>query len=88
VGKEEISSRATKDILNIMQTEGGDPKAIAEEKNLMQLSDPAELEKLAKEVLAESPDAPAPFLVGQALKKSGGRANPKILKEIIDRLLK
>jgi len=87
VGGEEVSSRATKDILNIMQTEGGNPRAIAEGKNLMQLSDPVELEKLAQEVLAESPDAPAPFLVGQALKKSGGRANPKILKEIFDSLL-
>lgn len=88
VGREELSSRAAKDILAIMQEGGGSPRKIAEDKNLMQLSDRGELEKLAQEIISESADAPKAFLVGQALKKSGGRANPKILNEIFDTLLK
>lgn len=88
VGREELSSRAAKDILAIMQESGGSPRKIAEDKNLMQLSDRGELEKLAQEIISESADAPKAFLVGQALKKSGGRANPKILNEIFDTLLK
>lgn len=84
---EEISSRAAKDILIKLQEQDGNPREIAEKNNLMQLSDRGELEKLAQEAMKESPDAPAPYIVGQALKKSGGRANPKILKEIIESLL-
>jgi aspartyl-tRNA(Asn)/glutamyl-tRNA(Gln) amidotransferase subunit B len=82
LSKGEISSRAAKDILKIIQEEGGEPKVIAQEKNLMQESDREVLKKIIEEVRREHPDAPVQFLVGQAMKKSGGRANPVILQEL------
>lgn len=79
----EISSRGAKDILKVIQEEGGEPKEIAEKKNLMQLSDKAALQKIVDEVKQENPgEIPVQFLVGQAMKKSGGRANPVILQEL------
>ncbi len=84
----EISSRAGKDILKILQEQGGSPKEIAEEKNLLQVSDHQTLKKIAEEVLSENEGTPLQFMVGQAMKKSEGRANPKILTEIFEELLK
>lgn len=84
ISRGEISSRGAKDILKVLEAEGGEPRRIAEEKNLIQESDREILKKVVKEVLAENPgDVPAQFLVGQAMKKSGGRANPVILQELL-----
>ena len=86
----EISSRGAKEILKIIQeSDASDipshlyPKRIAEEKNLIQESDRAVLQKIVDEVKKENPgNVPVQFLVGQAMKKSGGRANPTILQEL------
>lgn len=78
----EISSRAAKDILKIIEEEGGNAKEIAENKNLMQISDREVLKKFVEEVLNENKNAPVQFMVGQAMKKSQGRANPEILQEL------
>lgn len=92
----EISSRGAKDILKIVQEVGGEPKTIAEEKKLIQISDKEVLRKIVAEVLKELPvvpahagqakgqDTPIQFLVGQAMKKSEGRANPVILQELFN----
>ncbi len=82
----EISSRGAKEILKVLQSDGGEPRKIAEQKNLMQISDRVELQKIVDEVKKENPgEMPAQFLVGQAMKKSGGRANPVILQELFAR---
>jgi len=78
----EISSRGVKDILKIIQEEGGEPRKVAEEKNLIQISDKEILKNLVEEVLKENTNAPVQFLVGQAMKKSKNRANPVILQEL------
>lgn len=84
----EISSRAAKDILKIMEGEGGDPRIIAREKNLMQLNDREEIRRIVEEVIGESKnEAPVPFLVGQVIKKSGGRANPTVAQELLLEML-
>ncbi|MDO8471326.1 MAG: Asp-tRNA(Asn)/Glu-tRNA(Gln) amidotransferase subunit GatB [bacterium] len=80
----EISSRGAKDILKIIQEKGGEPRVIANDKNLIQESDGEVLKKIAEEVLRENPGAPIDFLVGQAMKKTGGRANPVMLQEILE----
>ena len=82
-----ISSRGAKEILKTLQEKGGEPRAIAEEKNLMQESDREILRKIVEEVLAENKKAPVQFLVGQAMKKSEGRANPVILQELFVEML-
>src|SRR3989344_4471120 len=83
----EISSRGAKDILKIIQEKGGEPRVIANDKNLIQESDGEVLKQFVEEVLKENTNAPIQFLVGQAMKKSGGRANPQVLKEIFTKIL-
>ncbi len=83
----EISSRGAKDILKIIQEKGGEPRIIAKNRNLIQESDRKVLEKIAKEVLRETPGAPIDFLVGQAMKATKGNANPQVLKEIFIKIL-
>lgn len=86
LSKDEISSRGAKDIIKILEKDGGDPREIAEKNNLMQESDREVLKKVAKEILKEYPEAPVDFLVGQAMKKTSGRANPQILKDIFEEI--
>lgn len=93
IEKGELSSRGAKDILKILQTDGGNPKDLAEQKNLIQISDREVLQKFVDEVLKEVPTRtgnsvmPIQFLVGQAMKKSGGRANPQMLQKMFEEIL-
>ncbi|MDP2641948.1 MAG: Asp-tRNA(Asn)/Glu-tRNA(Gln) amidotransferase subunit GatB [bacterium] len=92
-----LSSRGAKDILKIIQEKDGDPRVIAEEKNLIQISDREVLKQFVEEVLSAkeggsaSPDGGKDlninYLVGQAMKKSEGRANPVILQELFLEML-
>ena len=74
------------------------PKEIVESKGLRQQSDPIELEKIITEILNKNKDKVAQyrkgkeklfgFFVGQVMKSSGGRANPKLVNEILKSKLK
>jgi aspartyl-tRNA(Asn)/glutamyl-tRNA(Gln) amidotransferase subunit B len=84
----ELSSKGAKEVIKILHTEKGSAREIAEKNNLTQNSDENELKRIATEVLAEEkPGVPAQYLVGQAMKKSGGRANPILLQKIFSELL-
>lgn len=88
-----IGSRVAKDLLITLFGSDLPPQVIAEEKNLLQVSDSANLQPIINELLAENPDAVAQykagkeasvqFLVGQGMKKSKGAANPNVLLEMI-----
>ncbi len=79
----EISSRGAKEILKKLQEGESGARSIAEKNNVMQISDKDVLEKFVDEVLVEDgKDKPVQFLVGQVMKKSGGRANPILLQSI------
>jgi len=88
-----ISSRVAKDILNEIIENGGSPKAIAEEKGLLQVHDSEELRAYAKQAIAENPEVAndyragkevaLQFLVGQGMKLSRGSANPVALAKRI-----
>jgi len=94
----DISSRGTKDILKILVEEGGDPQNIAEEKGLFQKSDASELQGVVDEVISENTEVAEEykngkekslqFLVGQAMKKTQGAANPQMLQELFKESLK
>ena len=72
-----------------------DPEKIATAKNLLQVSDSGAIEKIVDEILADPAAAQAVsdiqngemkavgFLVGLAMKKSQGKANPGMVKELI-----
>jgi aspartyl-tRNA(Asn)/glutamyl-tRNA(Gln) amidotransferase subunit B len=97
IAEGKLSSRAGKDILMILYKEGGAPEKIAEEKGLLQKSDPAALKKVIEEVIAANPKVVADykggkaasfqFLIGQAMKATQGSANPKVVEELLKAFL-
>jgi aspartyl-tRNA(Asn)/glutamyl-tRNA(Gln) amidotransferase subunit B len=95
--KTELSSSAIKQLILDAYTSGKDPLVLAKEQNLFQVSDTGAIEAIVKKVLADNPKAVADyqknplsigFLVGQVMKASAGSANPKLSKEILEKLLK
>jgi len=97
VDKGVISSAGAKAVLLEMVKTGADPDDVIREKNLSQLSDSAELEKVADKIIQEHPAVAEDFrkgkqnalqfLVGQVMKETKGRANPKIVQELLRKRL-
>jgi aspartyl-tRNA(Asn)/glutamyl-tRNA(Gln) amidotransferase subunit B len=88
-----ISGRIAKDVFEEMFATGKDAAAIVEEKGLKQVTDSGAIESVIDEVLSENAEKVAEykggreklfgFFVGQVMKKSGGKANPKIVNDIL-----
>ena len=88
-----VSNRLAKDIFEEMCETGKSPSDIISEKGLSQISDKEELEKLVNDVLIANPknvekykngkDKLFGFFVGEAMKLSKGKANPKLLNELL-----
>lgn len=93
LSENKISSRVAKDLLPDMFGSGKMPSELAKERNLLQLSDAGSLEPLIKEIIAENQtvveeyksgkDVAIKFLIGQAMKKTKGAANPILLEELL-----
>ena len=93
-----ISGRTAKEVFEIMNETGEDPKKIIESKGLQQQSDPNQLEKLIDKVLESNIDKVDQykagkdklfgFFVGQVMKISKGKANPKLVNNILKKKLK
>ena len=74
-----------------------DPQKIVEEKGLKQESDPKALESLIDKVISDNPDKVKEYksgkvklfgyFVGQAMKVSGGKANPQLINDILKKKL-
>ena len=98
VAEGKISSSGVQTVLEEMYRTGGDPSHIIEEKNLLQLSDEKHLEEIIDKVLVEhtksaedykgGKENALQFLVGQVMKASQGKANPQIVKELLEKRLK
>ncbi|WP_421657502.1 Asp-tRNA(Asn)/Glu-tRNA(Gln) amidotransferase subunit GatB [Leptothermofonsia sp. ETS-13] len=88
-----ISNKIAKDILPELLEQGGSPKAIVEAKGLIQISDTSVIEAAIAEVLAAHPKELEQyrngktkmlgFFVGQVMKKTGGRADPKLTNQLL-----
>ncbi len=88
-----ISGKQAKEVFAELYAQGGAAAEIVKAKGLVQLSDESALAKVVDEVLAANPDKIAAykggnerlfgFFVGQAMKATGGKANPKILNDLI-----
>jgi len=97
VESQAISNLSAKSVLTEMIDTGKSPSAVIKEKNLIQISDAASLNSIVEEVIKENPrsvndykagkESAMMFLVGQAMKKSQGKANPKAVQEILKRRL-
>ena len=93
-----ISSKQAKDILNELWTGKLDIDEIIRSKNIEQVSDTGILMKEAQKILEKHPkevqdykngkDKLMGFFVGQIMKEMKGKANPKVLNEILNKLLK
>ncbi|MBD3789073.1 MAG: glutamine--tRNA ligase/YqeY domain fusion protein [Campylobacterales bacterium] len=98
VDEETISSNIAKQVFEQMVKSGEDPTQIVEAKGLVQISDPSQILPIIDEVIAKNPDNVAKFkagntkllgfFVGQVLKATGGKANPKVVNELVEQKLK
>ena len=87
IESKKVSSRGAKEVIRALEERGGVARDIAREKNLIQESNRKVLKKFVEEAIKESPKAPAQFLVGQVMKKSGNRANPVIVQKLLLEML-
>ena len=93
-----VSNLIAKNILSAMLDSGKTAQDIIREKNLAQVSNADELLSVIEEVIAANKKSvddyvsgkenALMFLVGQAMKKSGGKANPKVAKDLLIERLK
>ncbi len=87
-----ISSSIGKKVLEELFKEPKSPEQIVKEKGWVQISDEGEIKKVVQKILENNPQSVADykagkekalgFLVGQAMKETKGKANPKILNEL------
>src|SRR3569623_2075355 len=93
-----ISSKGAKDLLQVIIAEEpeGDPAEIVERRGMKQVTDLGAIEKVVDEIIAANPDQVAKvqakptligWFVGQAMKASGGKANPQALNENLKKKL-
>lgn len=93
VSSNKINSNAAKQILIQLVLQGGSANSIAEEKNLLQVSDEGLVSEIVATVIAQNPQAADDvkngelkaigFLVGQIMKTSQGKANPGLAQKLI-----
>jgi aspartyl-tRNA(Asn)/glutamyl-tRNA(Gln) amidotransferase subunit B len=87
-----ISGKIAKDLFEIVYTEGGDPEQIVEERGMKQVTDTGAIERAVDEIIAANPAQVekaqanpklAGWFVGQVMKATGGKANPKAVNDIV-----
>jgi aspartyl-tRNA(Asn)/glutamyl-tRNA(Gln) amidotransferase subunit B len=93
-----ISGKQAKEVFAEMAATGKTPDAIVKEKGLSQLSDKGELETIVEGVIKANPNETERykngeekllgFFVGLVMKESRGKANPKMVNDILKELLK
>ncbi|MGY4514430.1 Asp-tRNA(Asn)/Glu-tRNA(Gln) amidotransferase subunit GatB [Bradyrhizobium sp. USDA 3650] len=92
IGEGTISGKIAKDLFEIVWQEGGDPRALVESRGMKQVTDLSAIEKVVDDIIAANPDKAAQvkdkpqslgWFVGQAMKASGGKANPQSVNELL-----
>mgnify|MGYP005697869683 FL=1 len=92
-----ISGKIAKSVLEEIWENGSDVDQIIETKGLVQIQDESLLEEIARKVIDANPDQVAAykngkdklfgFFVGQVMKETQGKSNPKSVNEILKKLL-
>ncbi len=98
VDDETISNKIAKQVFEEMITSGKNPTKIVKEKGLIQISDPSQINPLIDEIISKNPNNVEKykagnkkllgFFVGQVLKATDGKANPKMVNKLINDKLK
>ncbi|MCT4577140.1 Asp-tRNA(Asn)/Glu-tRNA(Gln) amidotransferase subunit GatB [Donghicola sp.] len=92
ISSDAISGKIAKDLFEIVYTEGGDPEAIVEERGMKQVTDTGAIEAAVIEVIEANPAQVekakanpklAGWFVGQVMKATGGKANPKAVNDLV-----
>src|SRR6266545_3392939 len=92
IGEGTISGKIAKDLFEIVWSEGGDPRAIVEARGMKQVTDLGAIDALVSEIVAKNSDkaeqarakpALIGWFVGQVMKASAGKANPKAVNELL-----
>lgn len=93
--KNEISSTSAKELFHDLLKGATDPRKLAEERNLLQVSDEAAIAEIVDEVMNDPSSASSiadikagkekaiGYLVGQVMKRSKGKANPALAQKLI-----
>ncbi|WP_170422636.1 Asp-tRNA(Asn)/Glu-tRNA(Gln) amidotransferase subunit GatB [Ruegeria arenilitoris] len=96
ISSDAISGKIAKDLFEIVYTEGGDPAQIVEERGMKQVTDTGAIESALDEIIAANPAQVekakvnpklAGWFVGQVMKATGGKANPKAVNELVSKKL-
>ncbi|TDK43093.1 Asp-tRNA(Asn)/Glu-tRNA(Gln) amidotransferase subunit GatB [Antarcticimicrobium luteum] len=92
ISRGDISGKIAKDLFEIVYTEGGDPAEIVEARGMKQVTDTGAIEAAVDQVIADNPAQVekakanpklAGWFVGQVMKATGGKANPKAVNDIV-----
>jgi aspartyl-tRNA(Asn)/glutamyl-tRNA(Gln) amidotransferase subunit B len=91
-----ISAKAAKTVFDCVETQDKDPELIVEEQGLKQISDTQELDRMVQEVIAKYPKEVErfkagetkleSFFVGQVMKMTRGKGNPKEISKLVNAL--
>jgi aspartyl-tRNA(Asn)/glutamyl-tRNA(Gln) amidotransferase subunit B len=94
---EQITARAAKELLPHI-TDGSMPLATAQELDLLQLDDTDAITKAAKEAMEALPAAVSDYqngktaaigrLIGETIKRTGGRGRPDVVRQVLEELLR
>ncbi len=92
-----INRKQAREVFDEIWTTGESPAAVVEKRGMVQVSDEGQLEEWAKAAMAANPKAVADFkagnkaavgpLVGAVMKMSKGKANPRLISQLLSKLL-
>ena len=92
-----VNTNTGKSLLEKVQSSGHSPAEIVQAEGLAQVSDSVAIHKAVSEVLAEAPEQVAAYksgktnligwFTGQVMKKTGGKADPRLVRAALDELL-
>ena len=92
ISADTISGKIAKDVFEIAYTTGRDPEEIVETEGMKQVTDTGAIEAAVDQVIADNPAQVekaqqnpklAGWFVGQVMKATGGKANPKAVNELV-----
>jgi len=93
-----ISGKIAKEVFALMLQDNSDPGQIVKDKNLVQISDTSEIESIIQKIIESNPvqvqeylagkEKVFGFFVGQVMKETRGKANPKLVNEILRKMLR
>ena len=92
IARGDISGKIAKDLFEIVYNEGGEPADIVAKRGMKQVTDTGAIEAAVDAIIAANPDQVEKaranpklvgWFVGQVMKATGGKANPKAVNDIV-----